>query len=318
MKGSINLTSTINDCFYRIKPFIPRRMQLVIRRYIANRKRIASAGTWPIDQSAGTPPAGWGGWPDNKRFALVLQHDVETSIGHENCLKLVEMERNFGVKSCYYFVPERYTVSSLLREKITGKGFETGVHGLRHDGKLFSSLKDFTIQSERINRYIKEWGVRGFSSPSMYHNLSWSHAFTSDYEISTFDTDPFEPQSDGVNTIFPFKVESRSRPHTYIEIPYTLPQDHTLFVILRERDISIWKNKLDWIARQGGMAHLNTHPDYMNFDTSKCSLEQYPVHYYEDFLCYVRKEYENQFWQPLPREMAAFWGKTATTGITTA
>ena len=30
------------------------------------------------------------------------------------------------------------------------------------------------------------------------------------YDASTFDTDPFEPQPDGVNTIFPFWVPRRS------------------------------------------------------------------------------------------------------------
>ena len=45
-----------------------------------------------------------------------------------------------------------------------------------------------------------------------------------------------------------------------------MPQDHLLFVILQEKNIDIWKRKLDWIAEKGGMALLNTHSDYMSFD----------------------------------------------------
>ena len=52
----------------------------------------------------------------------------------------------------------------------------------------------------------------------------------------------------------------------YVELPYTLPQDSTLFLLLREKTNGIWKTKLDWIAQHGGMALLNTHPDYMRFD----------------------------------------------------
>ena len=36
---------------------------------------------WPIDERAGSAPAGWTGWPDGKRFALVLTHDVDTAPG---------------------------------------------------------------------------------------------------------------------------------------------------------------------------------------------------------------------------------------------
>ena len=40
----------------------------------------------------------------------------------------------------------------------------------------------------------------------MQHNLQWLHALNAEYDSSTFDTDPFEPEPDGVGTIFPFWV----------------------------------------------------------------------------------------------------------------
>ena len=39
-----------------------------------------------------------------------------------------------------------------------------------------------------------------------------------------------------------------------------------LFILMKEKNINIWKQKLDWIAEHGVMALMNTHPDYMNFD----------------------------------------------------
>jgi len=53
---------------------------------------------------------------------------------------------------------------SLRRDLVAG-GFEIGVHGLHHDGKLFSSRKSFDIRCDRINKYLKEWRSAGFSLP---------------------------------------------------------------------------------------------------------------------------------------------------------
>lgn len=55
------------------------------------------------------------------------------------------------------------------------------------------------------------------------------------------------------------------------------------------------------------MALINTHPDYMHFGNGKPGLEKYPVKYYEEFLEYVKRRYEGQYWHVLPREMARYW-----------
>jgi len=140
----------------------------------------------------------------------------------------------------------------------------------------------------------------------MHHNLGWVHDLDIKYDASTFDTDPFEPQSDGVSTIFPFWVQGSNK-RGYVELPYTLPQDFTLFVLLQEKDIDIWKQKLDWIAEKGGMALLNTHPDYMNFGGKELRAEEYPAEYYEEFLHYIESKYHGRYWHALPRDIAGFW-----------
>ena len=38
----------------------------------------------------------------------------------------------------------------------------------------------------------------------MHHNLDWISELEIDYDMSTFDTDPFEPMPQGAGTIFPF------------------------------------------------------------------------------------------------------------------
>ena len=229
----------------------------------------------------------------------------------------MKLEVDLGFRSAFNFVPERYTVSSKLRIDLVNNGFEVGVHGLNHDGKLFRSRKIFNQRCDKINRYLKAWNAVGFRSPAMHHNLEWIHDLNIEYDMSTFDVDPFEPQSDGVNTIFPFQVTNGSNGAGYVELPYTLPQDFTLFILMQELDISIWQQKLDWIVSHGGMALLNTHPDYMRFGTDKMEDEVYTADLYKEFLEHLRRRYEGLYWHVRPCDLAAYISKQPLPHVTT-
>jgi len=302
----MNKSRAINYVYYQLKPFIPRRLQIFLRRKLVKRKCLLCRDIWPIDESAVNPPQGWSGWPDGKRFALILTHDVETIKGYDKCVELMKVEQELGFRSSFNFIPERYDVSPEFRRHLTNNGFEVGIHDLNHDGKLYKSRKIFKERAEQINRYLKEWNAVGFRSGSMQSNLEWIHDLNIRYDASTFDTDPFEPSPEGVRTIFPFWVSSNASQPGYVELPYTLPQDFTQFVLLREESIDIWKKKLDWIAQHGGMALLITHPDYMNFSGGELGPEEYPAEYYRDFLEYIKSEYKGQYWHVLPKEIARF------------
>jgi hypothetical protein len=307
----MNYDSLQNWLFYTAKPLIPRLVQIGIRRQMARYKRWKYAYIWPIDPNSGEPPEGWPGWPDGKKFALVLSHDVDTRKGYDNVLRVAELEQQLGFRSNFNFVPERYgKVEISLLEEITSRGFGVGVHGLKHDGKLFSSRKIFEDQAVRINAYLKAWGTEGFTAPSMIRNHSWMQSLKIEYCISSFDTDPFEPQSEGVGSIFPFLVRTGSSDGGFIELPYSLPQDHLLFVILKQKTIDIWKRKLDWVAEKCGMALLNSHPDYMNFSGAKLLNEEYPVGYYIEFLKYVKSTYAGRYFHATPCEIAAYTRKS--------
>ena len=300
----------VNQAYYVLKPVIPRALQIYFRRRIANYKLKRHQDIWPIDPKSGNPPAGWRGWPDNKKFALILSHDVDTQKGHDCVLKLIEIEKRLGFKSAYNFVPERYDVARALIKKVKKEGFGVNVHGLKHDGKLFQSKKIFKQRALQINKYINDWEVEGFTAPSMICNLSWMHELNIKHSTCTFDTDPFEPEPNPSKTIFPFFVTNDKNGGSFVELPYTLAQDHLLFIILKEKDNSIWKKKLMWLAEKGGMALLNTHSDYMRFPGNGLESEEYPVKFYEKFLDHIKTEYEGQYWHALPSEMADFWQST--------
>ena len=296
----------INEVYYFLRPIIPRRVQILSRRTLVRIQRMHHVDVWPIDEKSvlsGLPRVKW---PENKEFAFVLTHDVDTQRGMERCLQLAEVEKSRGLRSSFNFVPERYEVSESVRKDLVSEGFEVGVHGLLHDGKLYESEKKFIQRAEKINWYLNNWGAVGFRSPAMHHNLDWIGYLNVEYDASTFDTDPFEPQSDGVGTVFPFWVESERTQTGYMELPYTLPQDFTLFVLMKNKNTAIWNRKLDWIVKNNGMALLNVHPDYVNFKQGGYAVDEYPVKLYEDFLDYVLEKYGEQFWHALPKEVARY------------
>ena len=294
----------LRSLYYLLKPMMPRRLQIALRRGRAVYLRRKHRAVWPIDERAAKAPEGWPGWPDGKRFALVLTHDADTAAGHDRCIELMKLEKSLGFRSSFNLVPRRYGVAPRVRSILVDNGFEVGVHGLYHDGRYFESIEEFSERAILINHYLREWCAVGYRSPSMLHNLDWIRELNIEYDSSTFDTDPFEPQPDGVCTIYPFTVPGGDRGKGYIELPYTLPQDFLLFVLLRYGDIRIWKEKLDWIVRSGGMALLNTHPDYMMFDGCRPGIEKYPAERYREFLEHVKTTYEGQYWNALPREVA--------------
>jgi peptidoglycan/xylan/chitin deacetylase (PgdA/CDA1 family) len=287
--------------YYFFKPIIPRTIQLRTRKGIAGRIRKSHNADWPINHRAANCPLNWSGWPDNKDFALVLRHDVESPSGFANINKIMDLEQSLGFRSSFNFSPERYAIPENLFNHIRERGFEVGLHGLKHDGKLYSSRKEFLKRSLRINSYLKEWEIKGFYSPSSHHNLEWINELNITYDSSTFDTDPFEPQNDSVDSIFPFIYKQ------FVELPYTLAQDLTMFIILGETTIDIWKEKAEWIAQKGGMILLNTHPDYMAFNNNVNRKRTYSYRFYEELLHYIKKTYENRYAHFLPLEIAEFW-----------
>ncbi len=301
----MNLSLTL---YYILKPIISRHIQLYVRRKAIKLKSGRYANVWPIDENSAKIPAGWYGWPEGKSFALVLTHDVDSSVGQDRCPDLMKLEKGLGFVSSFNFVPLRYSVSHAIRKTLVENGFEVGVHGLYHDGKYYLTRKKFNERAKMINHFLKEWNSVGYRAPSMYNKLEWFHELDIEYDASTFDTDPFEPTAKGAGTIFPFIVRSEKK--EFVELPYTLAQDFTLFVLMRLDNIDIWKKKLDWVASHGGVALINTHPDYMEFGRGKCGDEQYPAEYYAKFLGYLRERYKSEYWNVLPRDIAKFWSGT--------
>ncbi len=291
---------------------------MALRRSYSRRLRLQQRDVWPILPGSEKTPPGWPGWPEGKQFAFVMVHDVEGIRGVENCRRLMQLECDAGFRSGFFFIPEgyEYRLTPELGQELTRTGFEVGIHDLHHDGKLYSSHQSFLQSAKKINQYIKDWHAVGFRSGFMHHNLDWIHELDILHDGSTFDTDPFEPQPDGAGTIFPYWVarpgvtaapKAGELPPGYVEMPYTMAQDSTVFTVFQERDINTWKTKLDWIARHGGMALVNAHPDYMAFEGQTGTPRTYPSDLYATLLKYVSSQYGGQYWTATTQEVARYF-----------
>jgi hypothetical protein len=82
-------------------------------------------------------------WPAGKQFAFVLTHDIETEEGQSFVREIAALEERYELRSSFNFVPEQYRVDLDLIAELKERGFEVGVHGLKHDGRLFSSKAVF-------------------------------------------------------------------------------------------------------------------------------------------------------------------------------
>jgi glycosyltransferase involved in cell wall biosynthesis len=305
----------LRRAYYQIKPYVPWSLRNQVRGVLQRGMRPFYSEIWPVMESARHKPRNWPGWPDGRQFAFVLTHDVEGQRGLDRSRRLAELEAELGFRSCFNFIPEgEYRLPEELRYWLGAEGFEVGVHDLHHDGKLFNSAAGFSEKALRINRYLHDWRAQGFRAGFMLRNLSWYHQLDIAYDCSTFDTDPFEPQPDGTNTIFPLWVprgqgkaigplDGLHQQEGYVELPYTLPQDSTMFLVMREKTPLIWTSKADWVASHGGMVLVNTHPDYMRFEGEPESPSTFPVSRYLDLLRHIKTQHEGRYAQLLPHQV---------------
>jgi peptidoglycan/xylan/chitin deacetylase (PgdA/CDA1 family) len=300
------------NLYYRVKPLLPRSLQLSLRRAYARRQAGRSFPAWPAErilldlrddalrrqlrETGGrcTPLVGY--WPGGRRFAVIITHDVEGPAGIENIPRLLEVERRHGFVSSWNLCAEWYPIPDGLFEALREGGCEIGLHGIRHDGRLFRDRGAFDADLPKIHRYLREWGASGFRSPATHRNADWMPELGCLYDTSFPDTDPFEPQSGGCCSILPFLNGD------LVELPITLIQDHTLFEILREESIRGWVEKSEWIIDNNGLINLLVHPDYL--------LTPERLDLYDAFLRFLRSQSDG--WHALPRDVARWWKARAS------
>lgn len=143
-------------------------------------------------------------WPGGAEIAFVLTHDVETADGQRRVAEIADMEEFLGFRSSWNFVPYKYAVDYGLMRDLVNRGFEIGVHGYNHDGRLFTSRQVFDSRVLPINEALHSWGAVGFRAPMVHRNLAWLQDLDILYDASCFDADPFQAMPGGVGSVWPF------------------------------------------------------------------------------------------------------------------
>jgi hypothetical protein len=310
-RGRANrIASVVREVYYRARPFLPRDVQLRLRRTFSRVQRKSRFPRWPVETAvddlfrllfrvvgevAGEPVPYVAAWPGESSWALVLTHDVERRVGYDGVDLLRDIELEEGYRSSWNFVPcNGYVVERALLEQLRDEGFEIGVHGLFHDGR---DLLPRTLPRRlpAIRAYAEHWQAVGFRSPATIRSPRLIPLLGFDYDSSYADTAPFEPQAGGCCTWLPYHLGGT------VELPITLEQDHTLFDLLGHQDETLWVEKARIIRERGGMALMITHPDYAGNPNLRSAYQGFLREFADDATA----------WKALPRDVADWWRRRA-------
>lgn len=300
--------------YYLVRPLLPRRLQIMLRQTFAARQGVPEFPRWPLETSlhdlydwlfgvltsiAGAPVPWIDIWPTGKTWAFVLTHDVETAAGVADRELLRGAERRHGFRSSWNFVPERYALDPDVVRQLRAEDCEIGVHGLRHDGRDLVSARVLAKRLPAMRAAAERWQAVGFRSPATQRHWELMPRLGCDYDSSYTDTDPYEPQPGGCCTYWPFFNEN------LVELPITLPQDHTLFRVLREVEPDLWRHKAGELRQRGGMVLVLAHPDYADDPKLLGAWDRLLAEFAED----------PTMWQALPREVATWWRHRAASRL---
>ncbi len=301
----------VRKAYYSVRELLPVHVRRYLQRSYFNGWRKLPFPKWPVDftvdnlheeylrllmQARGVAkmPFIWF-WPDGASGSLILTHDVETAAGRDFTPTLMELDASFGFRASIQVVPEkRYEVPESFVQDIRNQGFEFNVHDLNHDGNLYREHAEFLRRAEKINGYIRKYHARGFRSGAMYRNFDWYGAFEFSYDMSAPNVAHLEPQRGGCCTVMPYFVGN------ILEIPLTTSQDYSLFQILNDYSIDLWKEQTSLIHKRNGLISFISHPDYL--------IEARARSIYVKLLGYLQEMARRErIWVTVPGEIDKWW-----------
>ena len=301
----------VRQVYYAVREFLPILVRRQLQRIYLGDWRQLPLPHWPVDFTVETlhedflrlsmeakgvhrAPFIWF-WPEGAPNCLVMTHDVETAAGRDFTTQLMDLDDSFGIKSSFQIVPEsRYEVPDGYIQEIRARGFELNIHDLNHDGSLFREREKFLRRAAKINEYVRKYQARGFRSGSMYRNQDWYDAFEFSYDMSVPNVAHLEPQRGGCCTVMPYFIGK------VLELPLTATQDYSLFHILNDYSLDLWKRQIGLIRQKHGLMSFTAHPDYL--------IKQRARKVYEALLDYLRQMIaQEKIWMALPGEVDHWW-----------
>jgi hypothetical protein len=301
----------IRKFYYLIRKCLPFPVRRQLQRIYFQEWRELLFPAWPVDftvdnlheevlrlmlqaSDAKKLPFIWF-WPDGAPSCVIVTHDVETRAGRDFTSNLMDLDDSYGVKASYQIIPEkRYEVSDRYISEIRSRGCEFNIHDLNHDGHLYSERGEFARRAAGINGYIHRHNSRGFRAGAMYRKQDWFDLFEFSYDMSVPNVAHLEPLRGGCCTVMPYFIGK------IVELPLTTAQDYSLFHILNDYSIDLWKQQFSLIRERNGLISFLTHPDYL--------VERRAREVYELLLNYIRQEVlRERLWATLPGDVDRWW-----------
>ncbi len=306
--GSQNILKRL---YYLLRPVMNRSMRKRFQKFRIRNWRKLSFPRWPVDttvedlcekllllsmEAKGIDriPFVWF-WPAGARGCVLMTHDVETDAGMRFCNELMDLDDSFGIKASFSIVPEgRYPVSRTFLEGIRNRGFDFCVQDLNHDGRLFDNKEEFMRRAASVNRYAEEWGARGFRAAVLYRRPEWYDCLNFAFDMSIPNVAHIDPQRGGCCTVMPYFIGDM------LELPQTTVQDYSLFHLLDDHSIDLWKGQMDLILKKNGLVSFIVHPDYI--------IERAEQSVYLSLLEHLRDlREEGETWFALPADVDLWW-----------
>jgi len=297
--------------YYHLRPLTNQAVRRQVQKFHARNWKRRSFPQWPVDTTVENifetvlqlsmktkglekVPFVWF-WPNGANSCLTMTHDVETKAGRDFCPALMDLDGAFGIKAAFGIVPERrYEVPKDLLESMQSRGFEVVVQDLNHDGRLFDEKQEFLRRAKIINQYAREFGAAGFRAAVLYRKPEWYDALDFAYDMSFPNVAPLDPQQGGCCTVMPFFIGDT------LELPVTTVQDYTLFHVLNERSIELWKAQTELVLKKNGLLSFIVHPDYL--------LRRDTLAVYKQLLGHLQGLREKtSIWCALPSEINGWW-----------
>jgi len=297
--------------YYLIREFLPIAIRRELQRVYFSDWRELLFPAWPVDftvdnlheellklsmRASGVKkvPFIWF-WPNGAPNCLMMTHDVETVVGRDSTSALMDLDDRYGMKASIQVIPEkRYEVPDEYVRKIRDRGFEFNVHDLNHDGNLYRERHEFVRRAAKINGYVRKYNCQGFRAGAMYRNQDWYDVFDFSYDMSVPNVAHLEPMRGGCCTVMPYFVGK------ILELPLTTAQDYSLFHILNDYSMNLWKKQLVLLRQRHGLMSFIAHPDYL--------MERRARTVYESLLVYLRQLIEEEkIWAAFPAEVNHWW-----------
>ena len=248
-----------------------------------------------------------GGWPDGKRFPLLVTHDVDTKEGMALAGGVLDEMVALGLKPCFFLVGRGYDWDEGFIRAVYEAGGEIGLHGDLHDNRIaFLSADKAAERLDTCRELVERHHIRGFRAPSLLVSDAMYEAvgprFAWDSSVPDTDTHTLLGPRRGCGTVFPFRRRG------CLVLPLTMPADDRLLLLgYRGLElVEVLRRKLAHVRQLGGLCHFLTHPEPHLF--GKRVLRDLFAAVFEEILD------TNEAWIATPSMVADYWESLTVAG----